>query len=238
MTALTANTHQHRTPAHLGQHLKSTSALLIGGVIAGPIYIGLALIQALTRPGFDITRHDVSILSNGSLGWIQIANFILSGLLTIAGAVGITRAMSFGRGKTWGPLLIGIYGLGLIGAGVFVADPALGFPPGTPATANAVSWHGSLHLLCAAIGFSALIAATFVFARRYAGLGHSGWSRYSGATGAIFLVSFLGVIMGRPLAIASGLMAIWTVSVLGLWAGVALAWAWISATAARGATLR
>ena len=34
----------------------------------------------------------------------------------------------------------------LIAAGVFRADPALGFPVGTPADAREVSWHGLAHL--------------------------------------------------------------------------------------------
>src|SRR5690554_81317 len=97
--------------------------MLIGGALAGPLYVIVALIQAFTRPGFDLTRHSVSLLSLGDLGWIQIANFVLSGLLVIAGAVGLRRTMDAGSGSVWGPRLIAAYGLSLIGAGIFVADP-------------------------------------------------------------------------------------------------------------------
>ena len=48
-----------------------TRALLCCGVLAGPIYIVVGLVQALTREGFDLTRHDLSLLANGRLGWIQ-----------------------------------------------------------------------------------------------------------------------------------------------------------------------
>lgn len=51
-------------------HPKLTNALLICGMIVGPFYIMVGIIQALTRPGFDILRHDLSLLANGSLGWI------------------------------------------------------------------------------------------------------------------------------------------------------------------------
>ena len=88
-----------------------------------------------------------------------------------------------GRGGTWGPLLVGLYGLGLIGAGIFVADPALGFPPGTPADANTISWHGLLHFLTGGMGFLGLLAACFVFARRFAARNERGWAAYSVATG-------------------------------------------------------
>src|SRR5437762_14278058 len=89
---------------------KLTRALLICGLIAGPFYIVVGLIQAFTRPGFDIMRHDLSLLANGGLGWIQITNLVLSGILVIAGAVGMRQALHGGGGRTWGPMLLGIYG--------------------------------------------------------------------------------------------------------------------------------
>ena len=207
---------------------KQTRALLICGLIAGPFYIVVGLIQALTRPGFDIMRHDLSLLANGDLGWIQITNLVLSGLLVIAGAVGMRKALQGGRGRTWGPILLGIYGLGLIGAGFFTADPAFGFPPGTPAAAHTMSWHGLLHFICGGVGFLALIAACFVFARRFASQRQRGWAAYSLATGVIFFAAFAGIAMGSGQS--------W--SVIGFWIGVVLAWAWISAMAVKLLTER
>ena len=200
-----------------------TRALLMGGVVAGPLYVVTALTQGLTRPGFNLLHHDVSLLSNGSLGWIQITNFLVTGLLVIAGAMGMRRMLQGSQGGTWGPFLISIYGLGLIGAGIFVADPMNGFPPGTPATAPTISAHGLLHLASGGIGFLALIAACFVFARRFAALKQSGWSAYSIATGVIFLISFLGIASGSSQAPI----------VIGFWIGVILAFTWISIMAAR-----
>lgn len=101
-----------------------TRTFLTCGIIAGPLYLLVGLIEAFTRPGFDITRHDLSLLSNGALGWIHSTNLIVSGLLVIAGTVGMRQTFHTGRGRTWTPLLVGIYGLGLIGAGIFVADPS------------------------------------------------------------------------------------------------------------------
>src|SRR5579864_741463 len=110
-----------------------TRSLLGYGVLAGPVYVIAALAQALLRPGFNLAHDDVSLLSNGSLGWIQIANFVVTGLMVIACATGMRRALAGGRSALWAPLLIGLYGLGLIAAGIFVADPMYGFPPGTAA---------------------------------------------------------------------------------------------------------
>jgi hypothetical protein len=199
-----------------------TRTLLAYGVVAGPVYIGVSLLQALTRDGFELARHQWSLLSNGDLGWIQITNFVVTGLMTVAFAVGLRRAMGRGRGGTWAPRLIGTYGVSLIAAGVFRADPALGFPPGTPLDATHVSWHGMLHLTAAGIGFGCLIAACLVVARRFAAEGRAGWAAYSRVTGALFLAAFVGVAAGAGSAGTN----------LAFVAAVVLAWTWVTALAA------
>jgi hypothetical protein len=198
--------------------------LLLCGVVAGPLYVVVGTIQVLTREGFDPTRHALSLMSNGDLGWIQIANFVVTGALVIAGSVGMRQVMHPGRGGTWGPLLIGVYGLGLIGAGICVADPALGFPPGTPPGPPAtMTRHGMLHFVSGALGFFGLIAACFVFARRFAALHQSGWAAYSAATGLVFFSAFFGI--------ASGSKNAWII--VAFTAAVILSWLWVSAVSAR-----
>jgi len=110
---------------------------------------------------------------------------LVCGLLVIAGAAGMRRVLRGSRGGTWGPQSMGVYGVGLIDAGFFRADPALGFPQGLPAGAyDAISRHGITHFISGGIGFLAPIAACFAFARRYAALGRRGWDAHSVATGA------------------------------------------------------
>jgi hypothetical protein len=111
---------------------RRTRILLGSGAAAGPIFIAAGLIQAVTRTGFDPVKHPLSLLSAGDLGWIQITSFVLAGLMFLLSAFGTRRALHPGRASTWGPILIGAFGVALVGGGVFVADPALGFPPGTP----------------------------------------------------------------------------------------------------------
>lgn len=195
-----------------------TKSLLAYGVIAGPIYLAVVAVQALTRDGFDMSRHAASLLSNGDLGWIQIATFIVTGLMSVAAAVGMRRAISAGRGRTWGPRLVGLWGAGLIAAGLFRADPMDGFPVGTPEAASAVSWHGALHMVSAGVGFFALIAACIVFARRFAAEGKRGRAAYSAITGVFFFASFAGLASGSHSA----------AGVLAFWAAVVMAWAWLS----------
>jgi hypothetical protein len=192
-----------------------TRSLLGYGVIAGPFYVTVSLAQALTRDGFDLSRHAWSLLANGSLGWIQVLNFALSGAMVLAFAVGLRRALSPGRGSTWAPRLVAGYGTGLLLASIFRADPGLGFPPGTPADAHDVSWHGMLHLVCASIGFLCLIAACLVVGRRFAADNRPGWALYSRVSGICFLAGFVGVAAGagsRPLTIAFvvSVVIVWT----------------------------
>jgi hypothetical protein len=46
---------------------QQTRALLACGVIAGPLFAVVSLLQVFTRPGFDVRRHALSVLENGEL---------------------------------------------------------------------------------------------------------------------------------------------------------------------------
>ena len=85
---------------------KTTRALLACGVVSGPLFTVVAVVQVLTREGFDIRRHAISMLSLGDLGPIQIANFVGTGVLAIACAIGMRRMLRRGRGGTWGPWFV------------------------------------------------------------------------------------------------------------------------------------
>lgn len=196
-----------------------TRFLLACGIVAGPLYLIVGFTQAFTRAGYDAAHNDLSVLANGDLGWIQISNLILTGLLTFLSALGIRRALRGGKGGTWGPALLGVYGLGLIGAGIFVADPMNGFPPGTaPGHTTPGSLHGFLHFVTGGIGFIALIAGSLVLSRRFFAAGARGLGTFSIITGALFLAAFAGIATGSTDALV----------VLGFTAAVILAWIWLA----------
>ncbi len=196
-----------------------TRSLLGYGVLAGVFYLTVGLAQALTRPGFRLNRHAWSLLENGHLGWIQSANFLISGAMVVAAAVGLRRALTPGRGSRWVPRLVGGYGVGSIAAGVLHADPAQGFPVGTPAGPGEVSWHGIGHLIAGGVGFLCVIAACFVLASRYRAEGKSGWAWYSRSSGLVFLAGFAGIASGSS-APAFTLFFL---------AAVVVIWAWLAA---------
>ena len=167
-----------------------TRSLLGYGPLAGAVFVGSIFIQGLTRRRFSIAHDDASLLANGPVGWIQVVTFLVAGAMTIAAAAGVRRALP----SRWAPRLLGLYGAGLMAAGVFRADPADRAAPGAPAGKAAhISWHGDGHLIAASIGFVAVIAACFVVARYLSWAGHRGLAVYSRITGVAFLAAFAGV---------------------------------------------
>ena len=192
------------------------------GMIAGPIYVGAGALQILIRDGFDPTRHSLSLMSNGDLGWIQITSFLLTGVLVIACAIGMRQTLSKRPAAKWATRLLVVHGAGLLAGGVFVADPYDGFPPGTPAgMPTTMSWHGVLHMVAALVTFLAIIASSAVFARVFASLGRTGMAAFAAATAVGYLTAFVVFFSGPGQG--------WTVIVLS--AGVVLGWAWICLTA-------
>ena len=190
------------------------------GLVAGPLFVLLIVIQVLTRTGYDLVSQPVSLLSLGHGGWIQIVNFLACGLLMIAFAVGIRRRLYLGRGGSWGPWFVGGFGAGLLIAGLFPPDAALGFPPGTPAGVPAVlTYRSILHGVGFYLSFASFTAACVVFALRDAAEKRWGAVAYTAAT----------AIAAQTLSMWPGLQAI------GLRDFVAalIAWTWTTILAAR-----
>jgi hypothetical protein len=159
------------------------------GVVAGPLFLAVLMIQAFTREGFDLSRHPLSLLSLGDLGWIQIPNFVATGALLGACAMGMRRALGPGRSGIWGPRLVGAFGVGLIVAGGFTTDAGAGFPAWAPAGApEQISWHGILHEVGSGLAFIGMIVGCLVFSRRFAALRRPGWVGACVATAAAALV--------------------------------------------------
>jgi hypothetical membrane protein len=203
--------------------------LLGCGVVAGPVFAAALLIQGALRDDYDPWRHPGSSLALGPWGWIQILNFLVAGVLTIAFAIGLRRSLRPGAGSRVGPLLVAIWGVGLLGAGVFVGDPVSGYPPGTPALPAEPSWHGLLHDWAFSLpGFFALAAAMLVMAHAFLRRGTAAWALYSGLSGAAFLTCFFlaGTGFGQdPEFVATA----------GFWQrlGVGVGWLWLALLALR-----
>lgn len=193
-----------------------TRSLLGYGVLAGVFYVVVGLVQALAREGFDLSRHSLSLLANGPWGWVQTVNFLLAGLMVLAAAVGIARAL---RPTRTAAVLVAIYGVSLILAGVFAADPMDGFPLGTPqGTPDDTSVAGVVHLAAGGIGFVALAAAFVAVGGSFARRGDTTMVARSRIAAAILLVAFL----------AGAATATSTIGVVLLWVAVLVGWGWLA----------
>jgi hypothetical membrane protein len=181
--------------------------LLLCGAIAGPFFIFIVLIQDYTRPGFDPRLDALSMLSLGDWGWVQIANFALAGMFNLLYAFGLWRRLHPGRAGTWGPILIGAHGFGLLLVSVFSDDPSNGFPPGVTASTQP-SWHRIIHDLGGLFVFLTLAAALAVLVRLFLARKERWWAFYClGSAVLILLIIFIGssdaAFMARPVRLAT-----------------------------------
>lgn len=158
--------------------------LLYAGIIGPLLFIVVFLIEGFTRPGYSQWRHYVSQLATGPGGWVQVANFLVCGLLVLFFVVGLRRA----TGSIAAPILLGLFAVGLLVAGVFSTDPALGYPPGA---AQVHTPHGMIHGFAGLACFSLLPATAFVMAAWFARNGLKPWMWYSMAVGAVMIVTFI-----------------------------------------------
>lgn len=193
-----------------------TRSLLGYGVLAGPFYLAVGLIQVFVRDGFDLMRHPLSLLANGPGGWVQTANFALTGLMVLAAAVGFRRVLGReSRAVTW---FLGAFGASMIVAAVFPADPVDGFPVGTPeGYPTSISTPGLIHFIAGAIGFISLAVSCFVGARAMSRRNVPWLARLSLASGvAIVLGFFAPMVSSLP------------VGILGIWFSVVVGWTWLA----------
>ncbi|GAA0356674.1 DUF998 domain-containing protein [Bacillus horti] len=209
---------------------KGVKFLLSCGVAVAPLFFAVSIAQ-FPREGFDIRQHALSTLTLGDLGWLQSLNFILTGLLSLFAALGIRGLIRKQRGGVWAPLLVGLFGLGMMMAGMFRPDPGFGFPVGAPpGMPESMSTMAAIHSFAFFTAFICLIAACWVMASHFSSRGKRRWKRYCILTGIV-----------TPLLIMVGMS-------LGIWVGVIMgtaglvAFGWLSVLAAslrkRVATVR
>lgn len=220
---------KHPQPVADASSITAAAGLLACGAIAGPLFVIAFVVQGATRPDYDPLRHSISTLALGSeFGWIQIVNFVVAGLLSLAFAVGLWVPLRGEPGSIWGPLLIGLWAVSLLLAGIFVTDPTAGYPPGTPTRIHDPSVHGIVHNLSVGLGFPALLVAFFVLAKRFAAHGKRGWALYSVVSGAVFIVAVVLAGYGFPRTEGLG-------EVGGLFQRISVVsgWGWLTAVAIR-----
>ena len=194
---------------------------LIAGAVAGPLYVCVGTLEAVMRRGFDIRIHSLSLLANGPGGWIHSALLVVSGLLTLIGALGLASAQQHTGRRSYSMIIgLAVYGLGIATAGLLRADPAEGFPIGTPPGPPVmVSASGIGHLVAGGLGFLGLIVACLACARRAAKAGDRAWAVCSAVVGVYYLVAFAGIASGAGNPVIN----------IAFTVAVALGWVWLTA---------
>jgi len=188
-------------------------------VIAGPFYLAVGLAQAFVRDGFDFGRHPLSVLANGPGGWIQTANFVLTGLMVLAAAMGFGRAP--GRKSRGLTFFLGAFGVAMIVAAVFPAEPVDGFPPGTPkGPPETISTTGLIHFAAGGLGFLSLGISCFFAAWAMWRLRVSSLALLSLLSGLAVLIGFFGGIMSP-------------IGIRGIWFAVVVGWVWLAVLSLR-----
>jgi hypothetical membrane protein len=166
-----------------------TRWLLRCGLAAGPVFVTAFLLEGAVRDGYRPLRHPVSSLALGPRGWIQAANFAVTGTLFLAGAAGLSRAGDAATTSRGATALIGAAGAGLISAAVFTTDPVGGYPPGTPDALPSPSRAGTAHNLAAIPVFFGLPAAALATSWRSWRSGRPGFGLYSVSTAITMLAT-------------------------------------------------
>jgi hypothetical protein len=215
-------------------HPRLTNSMLMCGAAGPALFVVASLLDGAFRPGYSAWHHFTSELALGAGGWRQIANFLVCGVSVLCLALGMRWTLRGGKGGSSIPITFGVFGLSLILAGVFVTDPALGYPPGSTPTQS--SAHGNIHNMAGLIMFSSLAVAAFLMANTLAASpGWTGWPLYSRLTGllvfAFFVISIVLASMETSGSISN--------APVGLTQRVAIVsgWGWISLSAIRRLTL-
>lgn len=171
------------------------------GVAAGPLFVSSFTAIGARRAGYDWRRHAVSSLADGRGGWLQRANFILTGSLFCIAAHGLALAPKQTVGPRVVPALMFGVGGGLIGSGLFVTDPVAGYPPSPsdhdqadrtrPVSPTRV---GTLHNLCAIPIFAGIPIACMICAASAERMRNYRWASYS--AGSAIAMASTSVLFG------------------------------------------
>ena len=130
------------------------------GVIGPALFVAVFTLEGWLRPGYEPLKMYVSALSLGPRGWIQMANFLVFGMLFFVFTRGVAAGFPTGKASRGGLTLLTIIAICYFISGPFVMDPT-----GTPL--NQVTVHGTIHGIAGAIVFVLMPISCFVYLRRF-----------------------------------------------------------------------
>jgi hypothetical membrane protein len=184
---------------------------IVCGILGPLLWLSLIGLAGAMRPGFSHITHYISELGERGSSTeflMRYGAFGSTGFLYVCFAAALLAIFRDGWRSTLAAGLIGLDGLGRIGAGVFACDPGCG----------GLSSNQELHHLFAILGFSSGILAAIVWGFT---LRRRGWPApftwYSVATGILALILLLMMSWSRDPLNARGLFEHLATGVLSLW---------------------
>ena len=167
----------------------ATQALLLAGAATAVVFLAVLFVEGTRRPGYDPAYHTGSELELGERGWLQRASFLLMGMGVFGFAAGVHETLQ----TLLAAVLLGVFALGLLVAGVFAPDAVRGYPPGAPSepTGAPTRRHRAHHVIGGPVAFLSLLGACVALAVRLDGV----WRLYTALTAAIGLVLTIGTAL-------------------------------------------
>lgn len=167
------------------------------GFIGPILFIAIFLIEGWRRTEYKPIYHMVSSLSTGSYGWIQISNFILCGISILVLVAGLRMINDSGNVSRFGLVMMIILGVSLIGAGIFVTDPVLGYPISND---DNVTLTGTLHNIFSLVVFISLPIVITIMLNNFSDeFSWKGWLVYSIITLAFYIIFLISFVMASVL---------------------------------------
>jgi len=190
------------------------------GMIGSALFVAVFALQDILCPGFNWLSTAVSEHALGSYGWIQIANFIVVGLLLLVFARGVAEEFREGTASRLEPLFLTILGFCILLSGPFVTDPAP-----APIFSSRATWHGAAHGALGAIVFTLMPLSCFVFYRRFRS--SQVWQAFAGWTLAVCIIIVLAIVLLKvaQLGVMGGLLGLFQRIVLVAYFGWTFAFA-------------
>lgn len=150
-----------------------TRAALAIGLVGAVLFPAVYLLDGLMRSGYRTLVDPISALAIGSGAWVQIANFIMYGVIMIVSAYGWRAVLVRGPAATLYPAARVVSGLALIATGIV--------------------HHGPVHNAVSYISLIATVAGLFILAARlHHTPGWRGWASIAVVT-AVLEMGFLAV---------------------------------------------
>lgn len=143
--------------------------LLCCGILGSALFAIVNFSFSAISPDYDLARQSLSDLELGRYGWIQSANFIVTGMFILAYAWGLRKEMVSGTGAVSVPLLQLVLGC------AFIAQGAI----------------GHFHVIPAVMVFTSIMIGFFILSRRFAADERwANWAGYTNITAIIMIVFF------------------------------------------------